>query len=64
MHDIHTFLAMGKYGAYVWPAYGITLVAFVGMLTWTLATLRARRREEQALAALGRSRRARRGGKQ
>ena len=24
MNDLQTFLAMGGYGAYVWPAYGLT----------------------------------------
>jgi heme exporter protein CcmD len=51
--------AMGDYGAYVWPAYGLTALAFAAMLGWTLTTLKARRREEQALAALGRPRRTR-----
>ncbi len=51
---------MGGYGAYVWPAYGLTVLAFAGMLGWTLRTLAARRREEQALSAAGRSRRPRR----
>jgi heme exporter protein D len=55
-----TFLAMGGYGGYVWPAYGLTVLAFAGMLVWTMATLRARRREEQGLSAAGRSRRGRR----
>ncbi len=26
---------MGGYGAYVWPAYGLTALAFIGMLVWT-----------------------------
>jgi len=51
---------MGGYGGYVWPAYGLTLLAFAGMLVWTMATLKARRREEQGLSAAGRSRRGRR----
>jgi heme exporter protein D len=55
-----SFFAMGGYGAYVWPAYGLTVLAFAGMLGWTLRTLAARRREEQALSAAGRSRRPRR----
>ncbi len=63
MNDLETFFAMGGYGAYVWPAYGLTLLAFIGMLGWTLATLKARRREEQGLAAAGRARRGRREGK-
>jgi heme exporter protein D len=60
MNDLMTYFAMGGYGAYVWPAYGLTALAFVGMLGWTVATLKARRREEQGLAAVGRSRRGRR----
>ena len=61
MNDLQTFLAMGGYGAYVWPAYGLTALAFVAMLGWTVVTLKARRREEQGLAAAGRTRRGRRG---
>ena len=60
MTSISTFFAMGGYGAYVWPAYGLTALAFIGMLSWTLATLKARRREEQGLSAAGRARRGRR----
>ncbi|MDB5395884.1 MAG: hypothetical protein JWM91_3390 [Rhodospirillales bacterium] len=60
MDDLMTFLAMGGYGVYVWPAYGLTALAFVGMLGWTVVTLKARRREEQGLAAAGRIRRGRR----
>jgi heme exporter protein D len=58
--SFQTFFAMGGYGAYVWPAYGLTALAFVAMLGWTAATLRARRREEQDLSAAGRTRRGRR----
>jgi heme exporter protein D len=54
------FLAMGGYGAYVWPAYGLTAIAFAGVVVWTFATLKARRREEQTLSATGRQRRSRR----
>jgi len=57
MSNFTTFFAMGGYGAYIWPAYGLTAFAFVGMLVWTLAALRARRREEKALAAVTRPRR-------
>ena len=60
MHDLGTFFAMGGYGAYVWPAYGLTAAAFVGMVAWTLSTLRTRRRLERELAALGHARRPRR----
>jgi heme exporter protein D len=59
--DFTTFFSMGGYGAYVWPAYGLTALAFAGMLGWTLLTLKSRRREEQALSAAGRNKRSRRG---
>lgn len=52
---------MGGYAAYVWPSYALTAVTLAGMLGWTVRTLRARRRLEQELAAMGRSRRGRRG---
>jgi len=57
MSNLAPFFAMGGYGAYIWPAYGLTAFAFIGMLAWTLAVLRARRREEKALAAVIRPRR-------
>jgi len=63
VNDFTTFFAMGGYGAYVWPAYGLTALAFAGMLGWTLLTLKSRRREEQALSAAGRTKRSRRGTK-
>jgi heme exporter protein CcmD len=60
MNDIAHFLAMGRYGIYVWPAYGLTVLVFAWMLAGTVATRRARRREDAELAALARPRRARR----
>lgn len=60
MPDLDAFFAMGGYAAYVWPAYALTFVTFAGLLGWTLRALKARRRLEQELAAMGRSRRARR----
>jgi heme exporter protein D len=59
MSELQSFLAMGGYGAYVWPAYAITALAFGLMVVWALRGRGARRREEQQLAALGR--RSRRG---
>jgi len=35
------FLAMGRYGAYVWPAYGLTLLT-VGLNLWWARRLLAR----------------------
>jgi heme exporter protein D len=53
---------MGGYAAYVWPAYGLTAAVMLGLLFGTLRSLRARRRELEALegAGGGRRRRARR----
>jgi heme exporter protein D len=48
-HSMAQFLAMGKYAAYVWPAYGVTLVVVVLNVIWARrllkqAQLEARRR--------------------
>ena len=34
--SIMTYLEMGGYAAYVWPAYGISLLGIGGMVFWTL----------------------------
>ncbi len=57
MTELANHLAMGRYGAFVWPAYGLTALAFAWMVGQTVARLRARRREERDLAALARPRR-------
>ena len=44
-----SWLAMGGYAAYVWPAYGLT-AAVLGGLAWQ--SWRAHRLSEQALARL------------
>ncbi len=50
MTKLADFLAMGGYGAFVWPAYGITAAVMIGLLA---ASLRRLRRTRAALAALG-----------
>ena len=35
------FLAMNGHGAYVWSAYGLSLLVLVGVGLWPLATMRA-----------------------
>lgn len=30
MHSFHEFLSMGGYALYVWPAYAVGLLVFVG----------------------------------
>jgi heme exporter protein CcmD len=32
--DLQNFIAMGKYGAYIWPCYGLTFVVLV-WLAWS-----------------------------
>lgn len=44
-----SFLAMGGYAAYVWPAYGLS---FAGLAAAMLLTLSAYRRTRAALALL------------
>ncbi len=49
MSALESFLAMGGYGAFVWPSYLLSLLVLGGVL---VTSRRARRRSEQALAAL------------
>ncbi len=49
MERIETFLAMGGYGAYVWPAYGLTAAVMIGFV---ITTLRSLRQHQKALDAL------------
>ena len=43
---MHAFFAMGKYAAYVWPAYGISAVGIFAAVSLTLVSYR------RAMAAL------------
>jgi heme exporter protein D len=53
MDAIETYLAMGGKAAFIWPAYGITLV----VLGWLVAdSLRRLRQARDAVAALERAR--------
>ncbi len=47
MSDLATFA--GKYGAYIWPAYGASLLAFAWMIADTLRRARRWRREVERL---------------
>jgi heme exporter protein D len=38
---VSAFLAMDGYGAFVWPAYGLTLLGVGGLVLWTLQARRA-----------------------
>jgi heme exporter protein D len=50
MEQFQTFLAMGGYGAFVWPAFGVTALIMVWLLA---ASLRRLRTLEKALAEHG-----------
>ena len=49
-----TFLDMGGYAWWVWPAYGLTALGLGGILIWTLRGLKARHKEFDDLKALRR----------
>lgn len=49
MERLEAFFAMGGYGAFVWPAYGLTALVMIWLLVSTLRRLRA---SERALAQL------------
>lgn len=49
MDDLIRFLDMGGYGRFIWPAYGMTILAMIAL---TAASLRALRRRKREFAAL------------
>lgn len=53
MTDFGSFLAMGGYAAYVWPAYGAAVVILAAI--W-IDGVRRRRAVDRALARLGQQR--------
>ena len=52
------FLAMGGYGAYVWPAFGFAAIVLLGLLLQSWRTARRRAAEFEQLRAELRSGRA------
>jgi heme exporter protein D len=42
-------LDMGRYAAFIWPAYGVTALGFAWMIVDTLARERRWRRKSEAL---------------
>jgi len=43
------FFAMGGYAAFIWPAYGISALAVLGMIWQSIAAWRAARKRLDAL---------------
>jgi len=56
---VFSFLEMGGYGAFVWPAYGVAAAVMVGLL-WT--SLRSGKRQRELMDMLTSERRSRRAG--
>ena len=46
-----SFLEMGGYGGYVWPAFGATAVVLVGLLLASVRSLRAKGSRARGSAA-------------
>jgi heme exporter protein D len=57
MNRIETYLAMGGYAAYVWPALAVAAVVMIGQLVLTLRTLRRREAAQAELEAVRQRRR-------
>jgi heme exporter protein CcmD len=57
MSGLWTFVAMGGYAQFVWPAYGAALLVLIVLLVWTLARYRKGQRELDALQRQGERRR-------
>jgi heme exporter protein D len=57
LNDLAGYLAMGGYGAFVWPSFGVTLAVLV--LVW-IESHRRLKRNERALAEMEKSLRGRR----
>jgi heme exporter protein D len=51
MDRVQEFLAMGGYAAFVWPAWGLTVLVLGGLVWSSLRSMRAREKELAALEA-------------
>ncbi len=49
MDAFRDFLDMGGYAVWVWSAYGISALSLIGMLVWSVRTLKARQKEFDVL---------------
>ena len=51
MDAIESFLSMGGYAAYVWPAYGVAVIVLAVLIVVSVRQLRANERESAAMEA-------------
>lgn len=49
MTSFSNWLAMGDYGVFIWPAYGLTTLLLLAFVVSSWRSLRARQRELQRL---------------
>ncbi|HLO78529.1 MAG TPA: heme exporter protein CcmD [Magnetospirillum sp.] len=59
MESLTSFLAMGGYGGFVWPAYALTVVVLAAVVVASIRAARAREAELEQLQKMrpGRARR-------
>ena len=55
MSGITTWLAMGKYGVYVWPSFGLTLATVLLNVYWARSSYREAREIARRRLAMRRS---------
>ena len=46
---MNDFLAMGGYGAFIWPAYGVSALALIGIVWQSWAAWRTAKKKLDAL---------------
>ena len=46
---MNNFFAMGGYAAFIWPAYGVSVLALVAMVWQSVAAWRAAKKRLEAL---------------
>ncbi|MBC6416504.1 MAG: heme exporter protein CcmD [Rhodospirillales bacterium] len=61
MQDLESFLAMGGYAAFVWPAIALTLAVLIWLAWISVRKLRDTQKRLEALEDLGRQRKRGRG---
>jgi heme exporter protein D len=49
MDQLTSYFAMGGYGGFIWPAYGLTAVVLIGLLIASRRTLAARETKLDAI---------------
>ncbi len=45
MEALITYLEMDGYAVYIWPSYGIVALVLIGLAVWSVAGLRATKRQ-------------------